>query len=705
MEKLITLPSHGLSALMPREEVKVATPPDSESKALLMSYAASMFWDSNLNPWSDREGLIRGIAAFRLSWLAYSCMSYRSTKLQEPPLWIFEEKDGKEVPIAGTHVLERILEEPNPDMEMQDLIELISLYLDGTGACLLVKVRDRAERVARLRPFSREQFSAEPADGLLFGRYRVQTANGPKTYAPEEVIHIRNNDPADALGAMAPLEAALSHVNIGNSLKNAVIAQLKNKINPGAVASWPTTLEDDEFEAFKEQLAASYAGVRNNGKTMVLDAGGKIDILSGSLKDMELGPLAMDVEVSVCAAFKVHPLIVGTRIGLTASSGFADTLEPATRLFYDVAALPTWGKIERALTRGLLRDVDPNPRRFIRFDTSRVRALQADLGKKTAEAGAAGKYWSVNERRVHTGQPPLPDDDPRGEAFDAASIPFSDASITDGGANGDGEKRSERTMFFVSGKSISRAAKMDARNRLWRRFDAKARKHEDDYAKAARAQFLKEKNEVIRVLKASGDAVIAGALEQLKKNYKRGGEYYLEWIERYEKLISRTIDVAGGDLAAELGFDFSLENPAVQVAIRNRVNRLAGNVTRTTYGAIQKEVSAGTRGGEGINKIAERIQNVFSSSDERATLIARTETIGALNAGEAIAAQESGLELSKEWLSEGDDRVRDSHRELDGVRIKFDEPFANGLMHPGDQSGTADEICNCRCGLLYHDEA
>jgi HK97 family phage portal protein len=699
MEKLITLPNHGLSALMPKETVVPV-----EQKGLMMTYGASSFWDANLNPWTRGDDVIRGLSAYRLFWLAYSCMSYRATKLQEAPLWIREEKQGEEVWIRGAHPLAKLLEEPNPDMEMSDLIETISLYLDGTGACLLTKRRNKGQQVAQLWPFPKDAFSVEPADGKLFGKYRVQTNRGQKDFAPEDVIHLRNFDPSDLLGAMSPLEAALSHVNIGNSLKNAVIAQLKNKIAPGAVVSYPQTVEDDEFDRFKAEMSASYAGVRNHGKTMVVDAGGKVDILSGSLKDLEMGAVDGNVEVAVCAAFKVHPLIVGTRIGLEASSGFADTLEPATRLFYDVAAIPAWTRIERALTRGLLREIDPNPLRFIRFDTSRVRALQADLGKKTVEAGAAGKYWTVNERRVHTGQPPLPEDDPRGEAFDVASFPLAGANITDGGDNGDDPEKNRPTLYVISGKSLARASKMDARKRLWRRFDAKARKSEDDYKKAALAQFMKEKGEVLKLLRASGDNVITGALEAMKKNYRRGGEYYLEWIERYEKLISRSMDLAGGDLAAEIGFDFDLNNPAVQLEIRNRVNKLAGNVTRTTYASIKNEVSAGTRDGEGISVIAKRIQEVFSSSEERATLIARTETIGALNAGEQIAARESGLDLSKEWLTQGDDRVRDSHAELDGVKVKLDEPFANGLQHPGDQRGTPDEICNCRCGVLYHDE-
>ncbi len=35
----------------------------------------------------------------------------------------------------------------------------------------------------------------------------------------------------------------------------------------------------------------------------------------------------------------------------------------------------------------------------------------------------------------------------------------------------------------------------------------------------------------------------------------------------------------------------------------------------------------------------------------------------------------------------GDDRTRESHAQLDGVRVDVKEKFPNGLMYPGDTEG------------------
>ncbi len=54
----------------------------------------------------------------------------------------------------------------------------------------------------------------------------------------------------------------------------------------------------------------------------------------------------------------------------------------------------------------------------------------------------------------------------------------------------------------------------------------------------------------------------------------------------------------------------------------------------------------------------------------------------------------------KKWITMGDDKVRDSHSYLDGVKVKLDEDFYtyNGdhAPYPG-MFGNAEEDCNCRC--------
>ena len=68
-------------------------------------------------------------------------------------------------------------------------------------------------------------------------------------------------------------------------------------------------------------------------------------------------------------------------------------------------------------------------------------------------------------------------------------------------------------------------------------------------------------------------------------------------------------------------------------------------------------------------------------------------------------AVSTGIIEGKEWLTQGDDRVRDTHFmcEKEGMIALADRFKTNDMLRPGDPAGSASEVCNCRCSLLYYD--
>lgn len=95
----------------------------------------------------------------------------------------------------------------------------------------------------------------------------------------------------------------------------------------------------------------------------------------------------------------------------------------------------------------------------------------------------------------------------------------------------------------------------------------------------------------------------------------------------------------------------------------------------------------------------------------KARRIARTESHGAVNAGQlaaAIAAEaETGETYHKRWLSTDDVRTRATHRVADGQTVPLTAKFRVGgylLSHPGDPITIAPhETINCRCSMLLYD--
>lgn len=96
----------------------------------------------------------------------------------------------------------------------------------------------------------------------------------------------------------------------------------------------------------------------------------------------------------------------------------------------------------------------------------------------------------------------------------------------------------------------------------------------------------------------------------------------------------------------------------------------------------------------------------------RADNIARTETMRALGSArhEAIRQQiDDGTlnqdDVQKVWHSAGDNRVRHTHRALNGKSVafeaRFESPSGAKLRYPGDPQAPASETNGCRCWCEY----
>jgi len=88
----------------------------------------------------------------------------------------------------------------------------------------------------------------------------------------------------------------------------------------------------------------------------------------------------------------------------------------------------------------------------------------------------------------------------------------------------------------------------------------------------------------------------------------------------------------------------------------------------------------------------------FSAELER---VARTEIASKENLGMYMSEQELDVEYHQ-WKTARDERVRDSHVDMEGEITRVGSPFSNGMMYPGDFSSGADlgELINCRCTVM-----
>ena len=144
------------------------------------------------------------------------------------------------------------------------------------------------------------------------------------------------------------------------------------------------------------------------------------------------------------------------------------------------------------------------------------------------------------------------------------------------------------------------------------------------------------------------------------------------------------------------------------------LDQLAADITNTTKDQIRRYL---VQSAEQNLTLPETIVLLRGAgiTDYRAELIARTETGRAANIGSMVGATSTGLVTVKEWIAAKDNRTRRiprdqfDHLNMDGTKIPMDATFKlqnkkggfDFMLHPCDSSGSAADVCNCRCTLGY----
>lgn len=641
----------------------------------------------------DRE------TAFASALYINAAVQYRARNVSEPPLGVMRRTEEGWEP-EPTHPVSELLADPSLDYDTGETLWLTMASLDTYARCVWVKDMDRVGRLATLMPFMGDEARVKVAGERLYGVYEILVGGGRWVERqPEEVVDFRYLSPHSRHAAPSPTDVALSWLNVGEATRSHVRQTMANGMFPSAIISphheWHPSA--DEFAMFEGKLNQYHAGPANAGKPFVMLGGGTVSRAAFNLREMVPSETLARVEANVAAAFGVAPVILGYLVGLE-NSPWSQMAE-ARRQTIEDTIVPLWRMIEKALTRQLLRPLDPDPDLAVRFDTSGVVALQADRSKLIADAAAA-TFWTLDQRLVHSGQEPI-----GGEAGEwiEAMAPAPSAAV------GPEEDKADRdTEYSIWRVMVGRRAATWLRTaRKLLADDASA------YARAtSSAEFRAVWAEATKALDVGslGSDTLRDALREIAALDAKNSDGLAEllmaatersvaWVEAFEALAEETAKEAARDAVSRSAAAFDLvDESAVRFARRHAASAVGG-ITKTTRATLAAVIADAIERGDSLADLAKSITEATGFGPERAKLIAGTEVTAITNgaARQAMSdfqASDPEATVEKSWLSARDDRVRPAHVDLDdGSWQPVDEPFSNGLMEPGEP--------NCRCTALY----
>lgn len=197
---------------------------------------------------------------------------------------------------------------------------------------------------------------------------------------------------------------------------------------------------------------------------------------------------------------------------------------------------------------------------------------------------------------------------------------------------------------------------------------------------------------------------VSGILDNMQvEEFKTVAEYLNKCYE--EGFLGTMYDLHGQGIPLIFPLDQEAMVRAVQLdsKINKGLYQRLGEDVDLLKRKITAQVSRGIATGMSYEQVAQQLAGYTNIGFNNAVRIARTEghRIQVQSGMDACyKAKEKGADVVKQWDSTLDSNTRESHQKVDGEIRELDEKFSNGLMFPGDPSGGAAEVVNCRCALL-----
>lgn len=640
--------------------------------------------------WTKRDYENFAKEGYNANVWVYSCIQAIAQGAASVPWLLYQVNAKGERTEVAAHELLKLLDKPNEFTSRAELIEAYAAYALIAGNSYLDMVSPRPGAAPlELWVYRPDRMKVMPSLTDYIGGYQYTVGDKQIPLDAERIAHLKFFNPIDDFYGLAPIEVAargIDNDNAANAWNNSL---LTNGARPGGALVTEDVLTDAQFKNVKDSLE-EHKGSKNAGKPLILEGGLKWQEMSLSPKDMDFIASKKWSVLEICAAFRVPPEIVGYGEQKTYSN-YAE----ARKALYEDAVIPMLDKIRDKLNNSLVPFYGDNL--YLDYNKDGIEALQEnrDAVYKRATEAYKGELLTKNEAREEMGYGKI-------EGGDEFYIPPTPAAALPAPTDSEGKKG-----HFFNVKSLD--IETDEQKTLyWKAMESGREQYYDDAIRAVKKVFDSERKDVVKAFKENGADAAVNAINE-KEMKLLLTKIYVEVMETFgNQLMEQFKKDAGNHMETKaplipLETIFKVFDKLVQKFIATTVGKKVVNISKTTEKKIRNIIKIGEAAGESIDQIATRLDALYLDQiiPNRSEVIARTEVIGASNAGNSFAADQTGLKLNKEWLATRDDRTRETHETIDGEKQVKSDLYSNGLMFPGDPNGEAKEVIQCRCTEVY----
>ena len=635
-----------------------------------------------------------------------------ASSIANAPIELFDKaklrKDKDNAEPLFDHPFYELMDNPSamfPELDGHAIKYVTVVLVELLGEGFWLKVR-AGRKVTDILPFPPAWCIRTPtaSDATFLFQPFGTTAGSTIQVAAEDVVWFKQPNVVDPFGrGRGRTEATGDELDTDEMVAKWQKNYFYNDATPPYWVNLPGAGQAD-LERMKDSWGQRLGGWLNARKPVFTNSDNLTVVkLGDSLREMDL----VESRKYLRDVFLQHYAIPPEMFGIIESSN-RSTIDAAYYLFAKNVIARRLGFYERAINRQLIAvDYDARLEARIRFDIPEDEAFKLQVvNEGLARAALTRADW-----KKAMGYKVEPEDDvyimsysmievPKGKTVADVKPDEPIIDIVDEPTIGvEDEEEDEPTKSFKA---------LDARKKAhWKAFDSRATEGEGMFRARVRAFAEAQEKRLKKALTSPKSYKSA-----IKTAFDGADDALMHALApAWEASMTDGAHIGRGMLGLKVSPSFELYNRAFDKWIKANGLKKAKEINTTTYEKLMKELEAelaeGIEAGESMDDLAARImtavEGVYENMTEaRAMMIARTESANSVNFGQFTVYEEEGVE-KKEWLATPDSDTRDAHAAANGQIVGINEKFnvdGEELDYPGDPSGEAGNVINCRCTIL-----
>lgn len=646
------------------------------------------FLDSyNLNTYATSLYLFIGVSMIRETVSSIPLEMYKIVN-----------KDGDTEQVNDDPILD-LVERPNYAQTQKEFMKLAVSYYLLAGETFWYLERENPSAVpsqmVNMRPDNVRILTSEFTNEII-GYEFVQTNGRTIKIAKEDVLHFKNIDPVNTLRGIGVVRPATQRIVTEKEASMHQSNTFRNQGRPDIAVFTSADLTEDAIDDARERWVKAFGKNKGSQVAFFGDSTKSLQVLNSNPKDMDFMPTMNFLRDDILASLRIpKAMITSDDVNLANS-------RTARINYIKEACLPVLDAFIDVFNNKFLVDIKRDY--FLSYDNP----VNEDREIVLAEATQLKKEGiiTIDEARALLNYPNIEGGDVLSPSSSPITLSVKNATL----------RKNAKRVMRQRPILMKKLKAIDAVKELYEIEKSVKRSQNSVYAtKEAKEMYVKayHKNidnkaktfkQTIDVYNREFEKRIIKHMEDFGVNPKHFFDATTEIIEAkkifnplminlYSKIGQETMDNIANGFSSKAAENFRTSDQMAQ-KLEHRAEFFITSMLNTDFEEMSSIIIDEMGNGAGVDEIARSIRQYFDDmSVARAKTIARTETGRLVSQATNEAYNQSELVTGKEWITAGDDRVRDEHQENAGAVVDVNGVFPNGESYPGEST------INCRCAL------